>query len=126
MEPSRFICEHCIQDAVLNETIRDGPILPTCYWCHAKQVRALPMGEMGHRFRDLVKRSYDSDELGEPIDVLLFDDWKIFSHRLKRLPAKARRYLILAWLRAGVRTKELRHFLASEALPAHQQVQVRS
>ena len=45
--------------------------------------------------------------MGEPIDALLFDDWRIFSRRLKRRSSELRRGLVLALLKAGIRAKEL-------------------
>lgn len=107
MEPRECVCEHCIEDAVLRETLKDGPTLVKCFWCQAKQVRALPMGELGDYFRELVEWAYESEPMGETIDVLLFDDWRIFSRRLKRKSSELKRELVLAVLRAGVRPKEL-------------------
>ncbi|MBI4662204.1 MAG: RES family NAD+ phosphorylase [Verrucomicrobia bacterium] len=107
MEPRDFICEYCIDDVVLKEGFKDGFTLVKCFWCHAKQVRALPLEDLGCDFRELVEGAYDSDEIGEPLHELLFDDWRIFSRRLKRQPSEVRRELVFALLTEGVRAKEL-------------------
>lgn len=107
MDPRDCLCESCIDDVVLKEALKDGPTIANCFWCHAKQVRAVPMEELGHEFRELVKWAYDTEHMGEPIDSLLFDDWSIFSRRLKRQSSELRRVMVLDLLRAGVRAKEL-------------------
>lgn len=96
-----------MEDVVLKEHFRECVTIPKCSWCRAKQVRALPLSRLGHEFRDLVECDYEFDELGDPLYDLLFDDWQIFSRRLKRQPSEVRRRLILALLTAGVRAKEL-------------------
>jgi RES domain-containing protein len=65
------------------------------------------MEELGHDFRELVEWAYDPETMGEPIDELLFSEWRIFSRRLKRQTSAVRRELVLTILRAGVRAKEL-------------------
>lgn len=101
------ICECCVDDVVLKAAIKDGSRLAKCAWCHAKQARALPMEELGHKFRELVEFEYDSDEIGDPLHELIFHGRRIFSRRLRRQPGAVRRELVLALLRAGVRPKEL-------------------
>ena len=48
MEPRDCVCEYCIDDIVLKEALKDSPTLAKCFWCHADQVRVLPMEELGH------------------------------------------------------------------------------
>ena len=65
------------------------------------------MQELGHYFRELVMWAYDSEDIGEPLDVLLFEDWSIFSRRLTRRSSELRRELVLALLKASLRAKDL-------------------
>ena len=107
IEPRDCICESCVDDSVLKEAISAGSTLAKCLWCHAKHVLALPMQELGNDFRELVEREYAPEQMGEPIDALLFDDWRIFSRSLKRKSGQVKRELVLMILRAGLRPKEL-------------------
>lgn len=100
------VCEHCFDDSVLVEVIRETGSSGLCPCC-GQTGRCIELSEIADYFRDAVSQLYEPASLedGETIGSLLQHDWEIFSEALDDLDVI--QVVTVAILCAGLRHKEL-------------------
>lgn len=75
----RFCCQNCFNDRFLKEHI--GAIsnkTGTCSYCQAKNAILIDSPSLADRFEPLLDL-YETDKKGESINIILQEDWNIFS-----------------------------------------------
>lgn len=101
-----YACEGCFRDKPLREWIRQEGHVGPCLWCNSTRYHRVPLSSLGPLFRR-VACIYQPRDMpgGQVISELLEEDWRIFSNRIAKAPARRMHELAISILRAGLHPK---------------------